>query len=150
MPIRSFLYASAVTLATPAWAADLVTKPSPYSVAVTIDRLEAAAGAAGATIFARVDHAKGAESVGAELAPAELLMFGNPKLGTPAMQADITAGLDLPLRVLAYQDASGQVRVIYHDPAALAETHGVPADAEVLKMMTGALGKLTDAAVAEQ
>lgn len=150
MQIRSLLCASAVSLAAPAWAADLVTKSSPHSVDVTIDRLEAAVGNAGATVFARVDHAKGAESVGAELAPAQVLMFGNPKLGTPAMQAGITAGLDLPLRVLAYEDADGQVQVVYHDPSALSENHGVPADAEVLKMMTGALGKLTDAAVAAE
>lgn len=150
MTFRSLLCASAVTLATPAWAADLITKSSPHSVPETIDRLEAAVENAGATVFARVDHAKGAMNVGAELAPAQMLMFGNPKLGTPAMQASITAGLDLPLRVLAYQDADGQVHVVYHDPAALAETHGVPGDADVLKMMTGALGKLTDAAVAAE
>lgn len=150
MPIRPLLYATAVTLSAPAWASDLVTKTSPHSVSDTIDRLETAVGNAGATVFARVDHAKGAESVGAELAPAQMLMFGNPKLGTPAMQAGITAGLDLPLRVLAYEDSAGQVHVVYHDPSALAEDHGVPGDAEVLKMMTGALGKLTDAAVASE
>ncbi|WP_224824483.1 DUF302 domain-containing protein [Cognatishimia sp. MH4019] len=151
MPLRSTLCTLALCIAAPAaFAADLISKPSPHSVAVTIDRLEAAVGNAGATVFARVDHAKGAESVGSELAPAQMLMFGNPKLGTPAMQAAITAGLDLPLRVLAYEDADGQVQVTYHDPASLAETHGVPADAEVLKMMTGALGKLTDAAVAAE
>lgn len=150
MSVRSLLCASAVTLATPAWSADLIKKSSPYTVPETIDRLEAAVENAGARVFARVDHAKGAENVGAQLAPAQMLMFGNPKLGTPAMQASITAGLDLPLRVLAYEDPNGQVHLVYHDPASLTETHGVPGDAEVLKMMTGALGKLTDAAVATQ
>ncbi|MEL7175470.1 MAG: DUF302 domain-containing protein [Pseudomonadota bacterium] len=151
MTLRSFLCALALCAAAPGVsAADLVSKPSPHSVAETLDRLEAAVGNAGATVFARVDHAKGAESVGSELAQAQMLMFGNPKLGTPAMQAAITAGLDLPLRVLAYEDASGQVQVVYHDPAGLAATHNIAADAEVIKMMTGALGKLTDAAVATE
>ena len=76
-----------------------------------------------------------------------MLMFGNPKLGTPALRADQASGLDLPLRVVVYQDAAGQVYVAYHPPAKLAEDHGVPADAEVLKKMTGALNKLTDKAI---
>ncbi len=131
-----------------AMAAEMIQKTSPHSVAVTLDRLEAALAKAGATVFARVDHAKGAKSVDLELADAELLIFGNPKLGTPAMQASITAGLDLPLRVLAYADDNGATQVIYHAPSSLAETHGIPADAKVLKMMTGALDNLTSAAVA--
>lgn len=133
----------------PAFAADLIRKSSPHSVAVTIDKLEAAVSGAGATVFARVDHSAGAAKVDLELQDAQLLIFGNPKLGTPAMQAGITAGLDLPLRVLAYQDDKGTTQVVYHDPASLSTVHGIPADAKVLKMMTGALDKLTGAAVSE-
>ncbi|MEE4187102.1 MAG: DUF302 domain-containing protein [Roseobacter sp.] len=129
-------------------AADLVEKTSPYPVSETIDRLIAAVEGAGATVFARVDHGAGAGSVGLELAPAELLIFGNPKLGTPAMQDGITAGLDLPLRVLAYADNEGVVRVVYHAPADLATDHGLPGDAKYIQMMTGALDKLTSKAVA--
>ncbi len=129
-------------------AADMITKPSPHSVAQTIDKLSAAVEGAGATVFARVDHAKGAMSVGAELRPTQMLMFGNPALGTPAIQAAQTTGLDLPLRVLAYEDESGQVHIAYHAPASLT-AHGLPADAEVIAKMTGALDKLTSAAVAQ-
>lgn len=129
-------------------AADLITKPSPHSVTDTMDRLTAAVEKAGATVFARVDHAKGAMSVDMELRPTQMLMFGNPKLGTPALQAAQTIGLDLPLRVVAYEDEAGQVHVAYHAPASLT-AHGISADAEVLAKMTGALDKLTSAAVAE-
>lgn len=136
------VFASAQALAT-----DLVTKPSPNSVTVTVDRLVAAVEGAGATVFARVDHAAGAASVGMELRPTQMLMFGNPKLGTPALQADQAAGLDLPLRVVVYQDQAGQVYIAYHAPAQLAEDHNVPADAPVLKNMSGALNNLTDKAI---
>ena len=116
---------------------------------VTIDRLVAAVEGAGATVFARVDHAKGAADNGLELRPTQLLMFGNPKLGNAAMQAAQTSGLDLPMRVVAYQDANGQVLVAYHPPSDLADDHGIPADAEVLKKMAGALDKLTNKAISE-
>lgn len=131
-----------------AFAADLVTKTSPHSVAETTDRLETAVTGAGATVFARVDHAAGAEKVGMDLRPTQLLVFGNPKLGTPAMLDNQTAGLDLPLRVLVYADAEGVVKVSYHAPASLAAAHGLPADAPYIKMMTGALDKLTGKATA--
>ncbi len=138
-----------VLAAGPALAADLVTKPSPHSVSVTVDRLVAAVEGAGATVFARVDHAAGATAVGTQLRPTQMLMFGNPKLGTPALQAAQTSGLDLPLRVVVYQDASGQVQVAYHAPAKLSNDHGIPADAEVLQKMTGALDNLTNKAVGQ-
>jgi uncharacterized protein (DUF302 family) len=140
----------ALTLsATQALAADLITKPSAHSVSVTIDRLVAAVEGAGAKVFARVDHAAGATKVDMALRPTQMLMFGNPKLGTPALLAGQTAGLDLPLRVVAYEDANGQVFVAYHAPSELSEDHGIPTDAAVLKKMTGALDKLTNKAIAE-
>ena len=139
--------ALALALASPA-AADMIRVQSPHSVPETIDRLAAAVEGAGATVFARVDHQKGAESIGAELPAATVLFFGNPKLGTPLMADGITAGLDLPLRALAYQDGD-TVWLIYHDPADIAAAHGLPADHPVVARMTGALGKLTGKAVAE-
>lgn len=99
------LAVSAVT-ALPAFAADMTEKISPHSVSLTMDRLVSAVEGAGATIFSPVDHAAGAFKVDMELRPTELLIFGNPKLGTPAMQDGQTAGLDLPLRVLAYADTA--------------------------------------------
>ena len=147
--LRPFALATLMSFAAIASsAADMIEKISPHSVSDTMDRLSGAVEGAGATVFARVDHGAGAASVDMELAPAQLLIFGNPKLGTPAMQDGITAGLDLPLRVLAYSDNEGVVRIVYHDPASLAATHGLPADAKYIKMMTGALDKLTGVAVA--
>jgi uncharacterized protein (DUF302 family) len=130
--------------------AEMIHKTSPHSVTETMDRLQAAVEGAGATVFARVDHAAGAASVDMELRPTVLMIFGNPKLGTPPMQSNQTAGLDLPLRVLAYEDAEGVVHVTYHDPATLADDHGLPTDASYLGMMTGALDKLTSKAVASE
>ena len=149
--MKSVLFAAAMAVATtlPAGAADLISKTSAHDVPTTIDRLAAAVEKAGAKVFARVAHAGGAASVGAELRPTQMLMFGNPALGTPAIQAAQTAGLDLPLRAVAYEDADGTVYLVYHDPASLAEAHGIPADAEVLAKMTGALNNLTNAATGE-
>lgn len=130
-------------------AAHMIEKISPHSVAVTIDRLEAAVTNAGATVFARVDHGAGAANVDMDLRPTQLLIFGNPKMGAPAMLDGQTVGVDLPLRVLAFADEKGVVHVIYHDPAHLAAAHGLPEDAEYLKKMTGALNKLTGKAIAE-
>jgi uncharacterized protein (DUF302 family) len=130
-------------------AAEILTKTSPHPVTETMDRLEAAVTDAGATVFARVDHAEGAASIDAELRPTQLLIFGNPRIGTPAMQDAQTAGLDLPLRVLVFEAADGTTTLAWHAPSVLAETHGLPGDAQYLKMMTGALDKLTSAAIAE-
>ncbi len=129
-----------------AMAADLVTVPSNKSAIETMDALQAAVEGAGATVFARVDHAAGAQQVGMELAPTQLLIFGNPKLGTPAMLDAQAAGLYLPLKVLVHEDAEGKVFLSYEDPTSMLTPVGVPADAEYLKMMTGALAKLTAAA----
>ncbi|KIN64121.1 CrcB family protein [Sulfitobacter noctilucicola] len=142
--------ALSAAMALPAVAADLIDKVSPHSVTQTIDRLAAAVEGAGATVFARVDHAAGAAKVDMDLRPTELLIFGNPKLGTPAMIDGQTAGLDLPLRVLAYADGEGVVHVTYHAPSVLAATHGLPEDAKYITMMTGALDKLTSKAIAEE
>jgi len=148
--IRHTLLATAATaaLAMPA-AAERVVKVSPHSVEQTMDRLVAAVTGAGATVFARVDHAAGAAKAEMELRPTQVLIFGNPKLGTPAMLDGQTAGLDLPLRVLAYVDGEGVVQVTYHAPTGLAAVHGLPADAAYLAKMTGALDKLTSKAIAE-
>jgi len=146
---KTFFLAGAITLATalPA-AAELVTVQSQKSVGETMDALQAAVEGAGATVFARVDHAAGAQNAALELSPSQLLIFGNPKLGTPAMQADMRAGLYLPLKVLAYEDADGQVWLTYQDPAEMLSGLEIPADAGFIAKMQGALDKLT--AVASQ
>ena len=122
---------------------DIVKVNANGDVASTMDALEAAVKGAGARVFARIDHAGGAEKAGLELAPSQVLIFGNPKLGTPAMQADPLAGLFLPMKVLVYEDADGQVWVTYEDPAEMLEdAQGVPSDADYVGKMTKALGKL--------
>lgn len=146
--IRSFAILLAFAMAVPAQAADLIKLKSPHSVSVTMDKLAAAVEGAGAKVFARIDHAAGASSVDMELRPTQMLMFGNPKLGTPALQGAQSAGLDLPLRAVAWEAEDGSVWLAYHDPASLT-AHGLPADAPVLGRMAGALKKLTAAAVAE-
>ncbi len=136
----------ALCCAMPGFAGDLVKVKTGKSVGEAIDALEAAVSKAGATVFARVDHAAGAASVDMALADAQLLVFGNPRLGTPAMQADPLAGLFLPLKVLAYADGDGQVWLVYEDPAAMMEGLDIPGDAPVIGKMQGALKKLTGAA----
>jgi uncharacterized protein (DUF302 family) len=142
--MKTFLASTLIALgaALPA-TAEMITVKTDKSVGEAMDALEAAVTGAGATVFARIDHRKGAESVGLEMDFAETLIFGNPKLGTPAMQADIRAALVLPLKVAAYAAPEGGVYFIYEDPAAMFAGLDVPSDAQVVKMMTGALGKLT-------
>jgi uncharacterized protein (DUF302 family) len=131
-------------------AGDVQRVQSASDVTGTMDALEAAVTGAGATVFARVDHAGGAQKVGQELAPSQLLIFGNPKLGTPAMQDDPLAGLFLPLKVLVYEDAEGQVWLSYEDPGKmLSRLDGISGEGEYIKMMTGALAKLTAKAAGE-
>jgi uncharacterized protein (DUF302 family) len=117
-------------------------------MATTMDRPAAAVEGAGATIFARIDHAAGAAKVGAALAPNQVLIFGNPKLGTPMMQSARSMGLDLPLKVQIYRATDGSVQVIYRDMAGLAAEHG--ADSPALAKAAGALEKLTGKAVAAE
>ena len=123
-------------------AAELITVQSSKPVAETMDALEAAVAGAGATVFARIDQTKGAASVDLEMGDAQTLIFGNPKLGTPAMQADLRASLYLPLKVAVYEADGGSV-LTYEDPAEMFSGLEIPADAKFVAMMQGALGKLT-------
>lgn len=148
--MRSILIlALSLLIFTPAAHAEklMVVKQSSHSVSKTLDRLTAVMQKKGITIFARVDHAAGAKRVGEDMKPTELLIFGNPKLGTPLMLAKPEIGIDLPLKVLAWQDGSGKVWLGYTAPAALKARHNVNGRDEVFKKMTGALDKLTNAAI---
>lgn len=108
--------------------AGLVTVASRHSVPDTVDRLEEAVAATGATLFARIDHGAGAEQAGLELRPTVVLIFGAPKAGTPLMQAEQTVGIDLPLKALIWQDEAGKVWISYNDPAWIAGRHQVSAE----------------------
>jgi uncharacterized protein (DUF302 family) len=124
----------------------LVVKPSNHSVAETIDRLQAILEEKGLKIFGRVNHQAGAEAADLELRPTEVLIFGNPKLGTPLMTNAQTVAIDLPQKALAYEDENGKVFLAYNDPGYLVARHGIKDSDEVLNKIRGALGKFTDAA----
>jgi uncharacterized protein (DUF302 family) len=131
-----------------AMAADgLITVPSSYGPQETMAKLEAEVKAKGLTVFAHVDHAAAATAVGMKLAPTDLLIFGNAKGGTPLMQAAQTVGIDLPLKVLVWQDAAGKTFVSYNDPAWIANRHELGPETEAtVKALSGALAAITAAA----
>jgi uncharacterized protein (DUF302 family) len=120
----------------------LITRESTRPAKATIDRLAAALQAKGVAIFARIDHAQGAAEVGMKLPPTELLIFGNPRAGTPLMQENQAIGIDLPLKMLAWQDASGKSWLAFSDPAWLAQRHGVGGPAGGIAAMAALLDEL--------
>jgi uncharacterized protein (DUF302 family) len=125
----------------------LTTLRSNHDPKETMDRLEAAVKAKGLTVFARIDHAAGAAAVGLPLRPTEVLIFGNAKGGTPLMQSVQTIGIDLPLRVLVWQDASGITWLSYNDPSWLAKRHALDdATGAAVKTLAGALDAMAKAA----
>ncbi|MER9021072.1 DUF302 domain-containing protein [Mesorhizobium sp. M0815] len=103
----------------------LITVQSRFGVAETIDRLVETVERAGLLVFARIDHAAGARNVETSLRPTQLLIFGNPKGGTPLMQDRQLAGIDLPVKALAWEDEQGKVWLSYNDAHWLAERHGL-------------------------
>ncbi|MGB3409279.1 MAG: DUF302 domain-containing protein [Jannaschia sp.] len=131
--------ATALSLALPV-AAETLT--SPHSVALTMDNLVAAVEGAGATVFARVDHTAGASSVDMELPEAQLLIFGNPRVGTPIMQQDLRAGLVLPLRVLVHDSPDGTV-IRWQSPEEMFAGLDVDPESDAARMAAGALANLT-------
>ena len=125
----------------------LITLASTFPARETLDRLIAALGSRGLTVLARVDHADGAAKVGMALRPTEVVIFGNPKGGTPLMQDRQTAGIDLPLKALVWEDAEGKVWLAYNDPAWLARRHGLGAgSAAAVKAMEAGLSAIALAA----
>jgi uncharacterized protein (DUF302 family) len=127
----------------------LITLSSSHGPKDTMDRLAAEITARGMTIFARVDHAAGAADAGLPLRPTELLIFGNAKGGTPLMQSDQTIGIDLPLKALVWQDASGRTWLSYNDPGWLAKRHGLGAEVDpAVKAMAAALNAIATKATA--
>ena len=125
----------------------LITLTSPRSASETMARLEATVKEKGFAVIARVDHTAGATRIGKTLRPTELLIFGNPQGGTPLMECAQTAGIDLPLKALVWQDAAGKVMLSYNDPKFLAERHKAPS-CPVVGGMTNALDGLMKSVVA--
>ena len=108
--------------------AGLVHLASAHSVEDTLQRLETMLRQHGVTVFASIDHSGEAEKVGLKMRPTKLLIFGNPKGGTPLMQARPTVAIDLPLKALVWEDEQGKVWLTYNDPTYLQSRHGIPAD----------------------
>ncbi len=124
----------------------LITLPRAHGAKATADRLAAEVTAKGMTVFARIDHAAGANEVGMALRPTEVLIFGNARGGTPLMQAEQTIGIDLPLKALVWEDADGKVWLTYNDPGWIAQRHGAAGVAEVTSRLAAALDGLASAA----
>jgi uncharacterized protein (DUF302 family) len=122
----------------------MVHVKSPYSVPETLKRLESILPAKNLTIFARVDHSGEAEKVGLKMRPTQLIIFGNPKGGTPPMIAAPTLAIDLPLKALVWEDADGKVWLSYNSPEYLKQRHAIPDD--LVKNLAGA-GTVLESAV---
>ena len=141
------LLASVFLLCSTALAADgLITKTSSHSVKQTLDNLEKIVKGKGFTVFTRINHAAAAQKIGATLRPTEVLIFGKPKLGSMLMQSNQTIGIDLPVKVIVWEDEQGVVNIGYNDPAWLAKRHNITDRKKPFAKMTGALKKFTDAA----
>ncbi len=124
----------------------LVHVKSAHDVKTTADRLEKVLNAKGMTLFNRIDHAAGAKKVGRQLRPTELVIFGNPKVGSPLMACRQTVGIDLPQKALIWQDETGQTWLSYNSPAYLQSRHQVEGCDEVFAKVSKALGNFAKAA----
>ncbi len=134
-----------------AWAGEvpgLIVKQSPHSTSETIDRLESVLKKKGISIVTRWNHSEKAAGVDIPLRDTELLLFGNPALGSHMFTSQQTAGIDLPMKALAWKDENGQVWLGYNDPQYIADRHGISNRSEIIAKMQGALDKLSDAAIA--
>jgi uncharacterized protein (DUF302 family) len=122
----------------------VISKPSPYSVDETIRRLDEVVRGKGLTVFSRIDHRAGAREVGLEMQDEQVIIFGNPRAGTPLMVARPLVGLDLPLRVLVWRASDGRVWASYQDGAFIAKRYGL---LEGLEKNLAAVAALVDAAL---
>jgi len=124
-----------------------IIKDSKFSVKITADKLEAVIENAPPKLFARIDHAQGARSIEMELEDATVIIFGAPQIGTPIMQENILAGIDLPIKVLIWRDEASEVTKIgYLDPATLKARYNIEGAEKSFEQMAGALNKFTDLA----
>ena len=118
----------------------IISIKSSHDVKTTVDRLENILMEKGMTVFIRINHAEGAQKVGKKLRPTELIIFGNPKVGTPLMQCGQSVAIDLPQKALIWQDEAGQVWLSYNDPKYLASRHSIKECDEIIKKIEKALG----------
>jgi uncharacterized protein (DUF302 family) len=144
--VFSTLFTGAIALAAPALAGagGMIHQTASTTVEETVDAFVELLKSKGATVFAEIDHSAGALSVDMEIPASTLVVFGNPRIGTPLMEAAPTMGADLPLRVLFYEE-EGKTHIVYHDLDPVAKLHGIPADHPALIKAKGALRNLTGA-----
>ena len=128
-------------------ATGMIKIKSPHSVTDTLNKHETILRKKGMTIFKRISHSDGASKAGIKLRDTEILIFGNPKVGTPFMLCQQSVALDLPQKALAYKDKNNQVWLAYNDPAYIAERHGVSGCETTISKISNALANLTNAAV---
>jgi len=124
----------------------LITLKSHHSVSKTADRLEAVLNAKGMTVFTRIDHAAGAAKVDKKLRPTQLVIFGNPKVGTPLMQCSQTTAIDLPQKALIWQDKAGHTWYSYNKPGYLKQRHNIEGCDAILNKVENALANFANAA----
>jgi uncharacterized protein (DUF302 family) len=129
--------------------ADLVTLRSAHGATATVERLKSLLAQKEIQVFAHIDHAAEAKKVGLSLRPTQVLIFGNPRAGTPLMQSQQTIGLDLPLRALVWEDGAGKVWLTYCRPELLAQRHHVADRDEAVKALDDGLAALARAATAQ-
>ncbi len=127
----------------------MITKKSQFDVNDTLDRLETILNEKGIKPVARVDHAAAAKAVDMELRPTQVLFFGNPKLGTQLMQSDQLAGLELPMRILAWEAEDGSTWLGYHSPQTIVDSLNLQNVSDATDMMITAIDTLTENAVKE-
>jgi uncharacterized protein (DUF302 family) len=125
---------------------ETLEKSTDKSVEDAVDAFLSVLGRKGATVFAVVEHAKGAEKVGMEMKPATLVIFGNPKLGTPLMLESASIGIDLPMKALFHEGEDGKTHVLYTDIKTLAMRHSIDPDIPAVQNVAKALEGLTNAA----
>jgi len=123
----------------------LTTVASSFDPKATLSRLETAIRAHGMTVFARIDHSAAAAEVGLTLPPTELIIFGNARGGTPLMQSVQTVGIDLPLKILVWEDTTGKTWISYNEPIWIAQRHSVANAEPVVSKMAAALSAMSKA-----
>lgn len=124
----------------------IISIKSSHNVKITADRLENTLRAKGMRVFIRINHTQGAQEVGKKMRPTEVIIFGNPKVGTPLMQCSQSVAIDLPQKALIWEDGAGQVWLSYNDPEFLAKRHEIKECGEVLKKIENALENFSKAA----
>lgn len=146
--MKQFIISAAAVLACTVAAADsgLVKVKSNHDVKTTADNLENALNSKGMKVFARIDHEQGAMNVDMALRPTQVIIFGNPMVGTPLMQCQQTVAIDLPQKALIYENDQGQTWLVYNDPAFLNQRHNLEGCGEALEKVSGALSNFAKSA----